>query len=235
MDCVNGKRGLWLVKVPKYITVQWYKSTTADVGKLSISKVVAPLSGSGSESDIRFVLNDCLVQNADDRIPKEHKFVITNNNNAQKLLVYSQNGDKLCLEGTVVERAECRPSNNDKDYMQLKKLAISRASQPLRTVKQLDRVVNTYKPVSDHKNNIEFNNRKKTEGKNMRTDKEKVTEILFKAFEKHQYYAIKDLVGITRQPLAYLKQILKEFCNYNVTNSHKNKWELKPEYRHYKE
>lgn len=31
----------------------------------------------------------------------------------------------------------------------------------------------------------------------------------------------------------YLKEILKEVCNYNIKNPHKNMWELKPEYRHY--
>jgi transcription initiation factor TFIIF subunit beta len=27
---------------------------------------------------------------------------------------------------------------------------------------------------------------------------------------------------------------LNEVCHYNVKNPHKNMWELKPEYRHYK-
>lgn len=59
--------------------------------------------------------------------------------------------------------------------------------------------------------------------------------MLFAAFEKHQYYNIKDLVKITRQPITYLKEILKDVCNYNYKNPHKNMWELKQEYRHYKE
>ena len=33
----------------------------------------------------------------------------------------------------------------------------------------------------------------------------------------------------------YLKDILKEICNYNMKAPHRNMWELKPEYRHYKE
>jgi transcription initiation factor TFIIF subunit beta len=33
----------------------------------------------------------------------------------------------------------------------------------------------------------------------------------------------------------YLKEILNEFCNYNIKNPHRNMWELKPEYRCYKE
>lgn len=86
-------------------------------------------------------------------------------------------------------------------------------------------------------------------------------EMLFSAFEKHQYYNLKDLVRITNQPVVservefktyhgqqfkfnqtsfvllqgYLKEVLKEVCNYCVKNPHKNMWELKPEYRHYKE
>lgn len=35
----------------------------------------------------------------------------------------------------------------------------------------------------------------------MRDDKEAVLEILFGAFEKHQYYNIRDLVKITKQPI----------------------------------
>jgi transcription initiation factor TFIIF subunit beta len=32
----------------------------------------------------------------------------------------------------------------------------------------------------------------------------------------------------------YLKEVLKDICVYCVKNPHKNMWELKPEYRHYK-
>jgi transcription initiation factor TFIIF subunit beta len=59
--------------------------------------------------------------------------------------------------------------------------------------------------------------------------------MLFNAFEKHQYYNIKDLVSLTNQPISYLKEILKEICEYSVKNPHKNTWHLKPEYRHYSE
>jgi transcription initiation factor TFIIF subunit beta len=65
-------------------------------------------------------------------------------------------------------------------------------------------------------------------------DADKVQELLFSAFEKHQYYNVKDLVRITQQPITYLKEILKEICIYNMKAPHRNMWELKPEYRHYK-
>jgi len=81
---------------------------------------------------------------------------------------------------------------------------------------------------------IEYRERKKAEGKKARDDKNAVMDMLFHAFEKHQYYNIKDLVKITNQPISYLKEILKDVCDYNMKNPHKNMWELKKEYRHYK-
>lgn len=48
---------------------------------------------------------------------------------------------------------------------------------------------------------IEYEEKKKAEGKKARDDKDAVMEMIFAAFEKHQYYNIKDLVKITRQPV----------------------------------
>ena len=73
----------------------------------------------------------------------------------------------------------------------------------------------------------------KSEGKKSRADKNQVLDMLFNAFEKHQYYNIRDLVKLTKQPIPYLKEILKEVCDYNMKNPCRNMWELKKEYRHY--
>ncbi|KAH6940129.1 hypothetical protein HPB50_025009 [Hyalomma asiaticum] len=232
VDCSNAARGVWLVKVPKYIASRWSKAPPmSEAGRLRITK------GANGKSDIRFTLSDECVNMKDpaekSSIPKEHRFVISNIAN-QNLAVFSQNKGKVYLEGHVVQKGECRPLGDDR-YMQLKRQTIVNASQPVRQVKQLDRIVQNYKPVADHKHNLEFEQKKKAEGKKAREDKEKVLDMLFSAFEKHQYYNIKDLEKITRQPVPYLKEILKEICNYNAKNPHKNMWELKPEYRHYKD
>ena len=98
-----------------------------------------------------------------------------------------------------MQKGECRPKA-DANYMNLKRQSIVRASQPTRQVQQLDKAVVNYKPVSVHKNEAEFEQKKKAEGKKARDDRDKVSEVLFSAFEKHQYYALKDLVKITKQP-----------------------------------
>ncbi|CAB4012685.1 General transcription factor IIF subunit 2 [Paramuricea clavata] len=48
----------------------------------------------------------------------------------------------------------------------------------------------------------EHEKKKKQDGKRARADKDYVLELLFKAFERHQYYYLKDLIKITQQPVS---------------------------------
>jgi Transcription initiation factor IIF, beta subunit. len=59
------------------------------------------------------------------------------------------------LEGKIVQKLECRPYA-DSCYMKLKLDSIIKASQPLRQVKHLDKIVQNYKPVSNHKHLVGF-------------------------------------------------------------------------------
>lgn len=49
----------------------------------------------------------------------------------------------------------------------------------------------------------------------MRDDKDAVLDMLFAAFEKHQYYNIRDLVKITRQPIVSI-------LSHTYMSEHKN-------------
>eukprot|EP00795_Rhopilema_esculentum_P016651 gene16651-8089_t len=170
-------------------------------------------------------------------LPREHKMLMSDV--SQSLAVFSETagGDPMfAFEGKVVKRADCRPVENP-NYLLLKKNAIKKAGQPARKVQQITEKVHgtSFKPIADHKVNIERDRKRKEEGKRARSEKKEVMDKLFSAFERHQYYTLKDLVHLTQQPVGYLKSILKEICNYNLKNPHKNTWELKQEYRHYKE
>lgn len=46
-----------------------------------------------------------------------------------------------------------------------------------------------------------YDKKKKSEGKMVRAERQVVLDMLFSAFEKHQYYNIKELVDITKQPV----------------------------------
>lgn len=60
-------------------------------------------------------------------------------------------------------------------------------------------------------------------------------DMLFQAFEKHQYYTLKDLQFITKQSVFVLKAILKDIGDYSKDPAHRQMWELKEEYRHYQQ
>lgn len=61
--------------------------------------------------------------------------------------------EKLFMEGHIKEKLEYRPCADD-TYMQLKLESIRKASVPARQIKHLDKIVQNYKPVSDHKHNV---------------------------------------------------------------------------------
>ncbi|RUS91086.1 hypothetical protein EGW08_001111 [Elysia chlorotica] len=260
VDVSAAGRGVWLVKVPKYVSQQWKTCAPGtEVGKLKISKSKVP----NKKPDIVFSTFNVADKKSASSVPsapsgsamsmvplgqaqkapltQNHKFLVTNVGN-QKLVVMSQlrpdsNSsepftEKLCIEGKVMQRAECHPIV-DSNYRMMKREQMQAHNTPQRQMKVLQDSVPTHKPIRERILNNEDKKSKKTE-KRSRAEKDKVMDILFNAFEKHQFYNIKDLMGITKQPVPYLKEILKEICNYNVTAPHKHMWELKPEFRHYK-
>ncbi|KFM72396.1 General transcription factor IIF subunit 2, partial [Stegodyphus mimosarum] len=93
LDCTNAARGVWLVKVPKYISSLWEKAPPlSEAGRLKIART-------GGKADIKFSLSDEMLKTTDGQvkadIPKEHRFVISNIAH-QTLAVFgkcSENGD----------------------------------------------------------------------------------------------------------------------------------------------
>uniref|UniRef100_A0A3P9PG19 General transcription factor IIF subunit 2 n=1 Tax=Poecilia reticulata TaxID=8081 RepID=A0A3P9PG19_POERE len=227
---LRQNKGVWLVKVPKYLSQQWEKVTEkGEVGKISIEKYV-----SKSSLSVCFTLNEELAamtaageKEESLQAPREYPFTM-HTVGAQTMAIFNE----VSLEGTVVHRAECRPVVSD-SYMKLKRLQVE-SVKPQRLVQQLDRAVATvFRPVANHDFNLEYEKKKKSDGKMVRADRQLVLDLLFSAFEKHQYYSFKDLVDITKQPVTYLKEIMREIGVCNRKGAHKSTWELKPEYRHY--
>uniref|UniRef100_A0A8C6TXG8 General transcription factor IIF subunit 2 n=1 Tax=Neogobius melanostomus TaxID=47308 RepID=A0A8C6TXG8_9GOBI len=229
---VKQSKGVWLVKVPKYLSQQWDRATEkGEVGKITIGK-------KQGKSVVSFKLNQELTgldaqgeKEASLCVPRDHPFNMQSVG-GQTLAVFSQSdkvsvfvADEISLEGMVVHRAECRPVVND-NYMKLKKQQTKESTKPQRLSQQLERAVTSvFKPVANHTFNLEYEKKKKSEGKMVRGDRQMVLDLLFSAFERHQYYNIKDLT--------YLKEIMREIGTYNSKGAHKSTWELKSEYRHY--
>lgn len=258
VDIVN-RRDVWLVKVPKYMANAWKSAPArAELGKLQLPKngsgpvkfitdpkIQPPRTGSSTEvsklpaehiltlhplTHQRMVI---LAQTRDGPPTATSGSNTSGNHNSTSS--NSTTNDKISFEGDVKHRGELRPTG-DMSYMNLKTLSIKEAAKPTRVAQKLDKAVTAFNPRGATQLLHEADLRKKKDEakKLVREDKEIVQGRLFAAFEKQQYYNIKDLVRITNQSVKYLKEILKEICNYSSKSRNKNMWELKPEYRHYK-
>ncbi|TMS06597.1 General transcription factor IIF subunit 2 [Larimichthys crocea] len=200
---VKQSQGVWLVKVPKYLSQQWDKATEkGDVGKISIGK-------KQGKTEVRFSLNEELTvlgavgeKDASLQVPKDHPFTM-HTVGGQTMAVFSQSDtDEISLEGMVVHRAECRPVVND-NYMKLK----NSTETPSGGLRRWSSTAPAYLLSSGGKPN---------DTNRCRNERSKQVKLRSKA-------------GCE----TYLKEIMKEIGTYNNKGAHKSTWELKPEYRHY--
>jgi len=205
VDCTRAGQNVWLVKVPKYLKEVWSKADASGiVGTLRI-----PLSSSASKN-VAFQLDENLGRMTNKlgvETPREHKMFMSDMHKTmsvfsetfpddEEMTEESTGNEKIAFEGKITKRADCRPVENT-NYMLMKRKAIEKACQPVRQVKQITSVQNSFKPVNDHAMNMEPERKRKEDGKRVRASREEVLEMLFSAFEKHQYYSLKDLIQLT--------------------------------------
>lgn len=214
--------------MPKYLGQKWLDSPKAEVGKLQIRQL-------GQRVEVNFKLDQDLADMGD-RAPVDHKLNLSAPSKSETLGIlarYNDESDKevRCVEGTIIQNAVCRPTSFSAAYNALKKKDFQKAEKPEKKTRLIGKV-NQCLPRNAHTKIGESVARRPAE-KRSRMDEEQLKEMLFKHFEKHQYYTLKDLVDITKQPIGFLKEVLKEIAVYNSKSTQRNMWELKPEYRHY--
>uniref|UniRef100_A0A915JQB4 General transcription factor IIF subunit 2 n=1 Tax=Romanomermis culicivorax TaxID=13658 RepID=A0A915JQB4_ROMCU len=248
-DCRNKNRALMLVKVPKYLSQHWKQQAgSSEVGRLRLKTMKFYLSNqeccNPADGSPVFSLQAQSSTSMDPQAPKipiEYNFSMLPNN--QSLVVFrEEKPDKideidgkqgnLTIEGKVVSRVDCNPENNE-TYRNFKKAINASVNNPTNQVLSIEKAEIKFKPVARHAENA-VAERAKRDNKNVRLEKHALLDMLFQAFEKHQYYKLYDLARITSQPPNYVKDVLQEIANYNTMPPHKYTWELKQEYRHYK-
>lgn len=239
-----GKRGVWLVKVPRYLSDLWEANAGTDVGRLVIQQ------SANGKGDVKLKSRPGLVLpqsvsaavKSPAQIPDEHSFILGDVlNQTMAVLAEDKSGlnedmeirsGRLSIEGRVVKRAECRPPASN-SYLKMKIAQISKSGQPKKQVLQMEKAAVKFKPVAAHAEDMMRMKQKKEGAKAVRADRNVLMQALFHAFEKHQYYRLQDLQQLTQQPAGYVKELLTEIAVYNTAPPHKSMWELKPEYRDY--
>lgn len=73
LDLSNAGRGVWLVKVPKYIANKWEKAPgNIDVGKLKITRIP------GQKTQVSLTLTDAVMALEPlEKIPKDHRLDVS--------------------------------------------------------------------------------------------------------------------------------------------------------------
>ncbi|KNC81849.1 hypothetical protein SARC_05854 [Sphaeroforma arctica JP610] len=142
---------------------------------------------------------------------------------------------KKTMVGGINHRATCIPKDGFRYKRQLaerfKKSTDRAATQEYKLDERRGNRLLTQKHVFSVTKNPQQSVVRDPSDKRVRIEESDLEELLFKAFEEHQYYALKDLVNITNQPQEFVKTTLRKLCVYHQKGKHKNLYELKPEYR----
>eukprot|EP00116_Pleurobrachia_bachei_P001726 sb/3461988/ len=227
--------GLWLVKVPKYVSDRLKMCDEGD--QFGVIKTNRTAAGTKISFDIDQNLCDKVSEDKS-QCPSNHDMrlgTLAGPNRA--LAVYSEGEEVIHMEGVIKTRFDVyQNQNSSRSYLSLKRFEAERKAMPERTIKFNTKTVNAFKPSNVSQKQLyttKAQREEKSANKRIRLDRATVENMILKAFKKNQYISQKNLLSITGQPENYLKEFLGEMCVYNNKAPHKNTWELKPEYRHY--
>ena len=136
------------------------------------------------------------------KYPKAYDLVVKMAN-GQQTTIFSENPttDQRALEGVVVRRCDLKPQMNE-GYRSLNRARLIQSESGNRTVQVSGVKKVNYKPT-DHslgKKTREDPSRDKRE----RMPREQLDDVIFKAFEKHQFYTLRGLVEITQQVRTFM-------------------------------
>jgi len=138
------------------------------------------------------------------------------------------------MEGKVVRRCEVQPISSAA-YMKMKTRHFE-SMQPKATTLPMESIRNTYQAKKSAMPTEHANKLKQKKEQGMRAvalDKDEVRNLVFKAFESHQYFRFNDLQKLLNQPAGVVKDVLSEVAVYCTEPPHKFEYELKPQYRYY--
>lgn len=228
VDTEKKKLTVWLAKMPKYLGEKILKlQPGAKIGHLLINRAT-----NASSASINIKLADIFKSSL---IPTEHIIDIKEKANGMYLINSSK--ESMAIEGIVNKECHIRPVINS-EYLEYKRMLKARQEgneNQVRVIDYFSEIKRTSKYSSIREMELLARKRKEMlqNKKRERLEKEDVLEIVFNAFEKHEFWTVRDLADFSGQPVAYIQEIVSEICVLNKKD-HKNSYELKPEYKqHY--
>lgn len=224
LDTSNIDRRIWLVKVPEYV----FEFLNELENNQEIGSVKIYQSKKGELPIVIVHLNN-LAKTA----PNDHILQFSKCN--REIYVFEEDvvGKAVSINGKVEQECSMKPFLNEL-YREVLKQRNDTFNVAKRAVQMLDSEdmmhVGAIPHLREHDLLIQKRRRVESDDKRERLPKSEITDLLFKAFEKHPRWTFNDLMKHIRQPSAYLKEILREIAIYNKRGPYKNMYELRPEY-----
>ncbi|KAK9479956.1 transcription initiation factor IIF, beta subunit [Lipomyces japonicus] len=147
---------------------------------------------------------------------------------------------KTSLIGKISTECSLTVSTNDKNYSnfvaQRQKMSEEKQRPQVTLLDEIPGVTSALTGPSMRDNSVFLKAQKREkertqEGKASRIPRNELLDLLFKLFEEYDYWALRSLKERTRQPEAYLKEVLDSIAILNKKGPYSLKYSLKSEYK----
>ncbi|KAJ1981549.1 hypothetical protein H4R34_002035 [Dimargaris verticillata] len=225
---------VWLVKVPKFLAEKWEnmevdENDYEDEDGVQVGTIRIYDQADDQGNNISLLLEG---DSDSDDIPKEYNLKV-GNGRVNNLYVFSEDDQhNTAMEGTIHHEGAVTPVYNEA-YRNIMRSRMMEAGKPTRSVQFLG---NAYKGAhltpGSIKDSSSFLKRKgaHAEAKSARMPKQELLDLLFEYFEEYQYWSLKGLVERTNQPVAFLKEVLKDIAVLNKRGQYAGTYNLRPEF-----
>ncbi|EFA84517.1 TFIIF subunit [Heterostelium album PN500] len=228
----NVETQAWLIKVPKHLADHWMTAGGGtEIGKLFFK----------SSNNLSLSINFKDKENNNGYVPSEElQLVTTPLPDSNPIKIFSEDTENaLSFEGSIGLRCDVRMDLSSPAYRELMKSRTTSYNTKTRQSKtieandrsQLHRVYSNPAKIAVSTTVYTKPKGKSQEDKRERMQEEDLIDLIFKAFGEKQYWLLKDLVAYTDQPQVWLKQTLEKICTLHKRGSHRNSYEIKPEYK----
>ncbi|KAJ2493508.1 hypothetical protein IWW37_000597 [Coemansia sp. RSA 2050] len=231
---------VWLVKVPTFLAEKWKRPRQdgVQVGKIRIYD-----RPDQSGNNIAILLNES--EDYHD-IPKRYRMQVTNEK-VRNMFIFSEGRDPneiikptssqankavpIAMTGTVHHECTVTPEYTD-EYKRIMRKRVLDQHQNARKIQTGNQSSFNRSMLKGQTSGFDTSKKKVgSDAKLARMDRKDLMELLFACFEKHMYWGFKGLVEETRQPTAYLKEVLADIAFLNKRGPYVSTYSLKPEFR----
>ena len=248
---VTEKAGtqVWLVKVPKFLAEQWRAAGTQggeELGRVEVTAAAAG-AGGGGESRLELRLGE---GHPFGEIPDRYSMLPASGQQGMCMHPIQTQHGRLSVNGRVTASYTTQPQRQvgalgvrvDSKYSKISRLRLEREEQASKA--KVAQVIQDTGAVAAKKEAIlpanyvgkgqrlhELGLRASDNRRVREQDRSKVIDLILTLFERKDAWRFDDLVQETKQPAAYLRELLQEVCDYTKSGANLGTWSIKAKYR----